>query len=39
MNEQRQDAYLKLIQQLINCPNKQRRILELNQDLLDGDFL
>ena len=35
-----QDAYLKLIQQLLNCNSgKESEILQMNQDLLDAEFL
>ncbi|NWF60089.1 MAG: CHAT domain-containing protein [Fischerella sp.] len=40
MNEQRQQAYLNLIQSLLNCPDgEEPEILAANQDLLDADFL
>lgn len=41
MNEQRQEAYLNLIQQLLSCPSKEEllEILQGNQDLLDAEFL
>ncbi|WP_414582013.1 CHAT domain-containing protein [Scytonema sp. PCC 10023] len=40
MNEQRQQAYLDLIERLLNCPSgEEPEILEANQDLLDADFL
>ena len=40
MNEQRQDAYLDLIQQLLDCPNgKEGEILAANQGLIDAEFL
>ncbi|MEM7712984.1 MAG: hypothetical protein AAF349_05310, partial [Cyanobacteria bacterium P01_A01_bin.68] len=40
MNQQRWDAYLNLIQQLLSCANgEQGEILRGNQDLLDADFL
>ena len=40
MNEQRRDAYLNLIQQLLDCPNgEEEEILAANQDLLDTEFL
>jgi CHAT domain-containing protein len=40
MNEQRQQAYLNLIERLLNCPSgEEPEILQANQDLLDADFL
>ncbi|AFY53446.1 hypothetical protein Riv7116_0865 [Rivularia sp. PCC 7116] len=40
MNQQRWDAYLNLIQQLLSCTNgKEGEILRENQDLLDAKFL
>ena len=42
MNEQRQEAYLKLIQSLLSFRRNKKKIQEIlaaNQDLLDGDFL
>ncbi|MEA5592980.1 CHAT domain-containing protein [Rivularia sp. UHCC 0363] len=40
MNQQRQDAYLNLIQQLLDCPNgEEGEILAANQGLLDAEFL
>lgn len=40
MNEQRRDAYLNLIQQLLSCPNgEEAEILAANRDLLDAEFL
>jgi CHAT domain-containing protein len=40
MNEQRLNAYLTLIQNLLACPSgEQPQILQDNQDLLDQDFL
>ncbi|MEH2321033.1 hypothetical protein [Nostoc sp.] len=41
MNEQRQQAYFKLIQSLLNCHsnNEVEEILAGNQDLLDADFV
>ena len=40
MNEQRQQAYLNLIQQLLDCANgEEAEILAANQDLLDAEFL
>ncbi len=40
MNEQRQQAYLDLIERLLNCPSgEEPEILQANQDLLDADFL
>ncbi len=40
MNEQRQQAHLNLIQQLLDCANGETgEILAANQDLLDAEFL
>ena len=40
MNEQRQQAYLDLIERLLNCPSEEEpEILEANLDLLDAEFL
>ncbi len=40
MSEQRQQAYLSLIQQLLDCANgEEGEILAANQDLVDSDFL
>jgi len=40
MNEQRQQAYLDLIEKLLSCPSEEVvEILEANEDLLDADFL
>ncbi|MGL5063905.1 MAG: hypothetical protein ACRC62_28290, partial [Microcoleus sp.] len=40
MNQERQEAYLNLIQQLLNCPNgEEPEILAANRELLDADFL
>nr|NMG10125.1 hypothetical protein [Brasilonema sp. UFV-L1] len=40
MNEQRQQAYLDLIEKLLNCPTgEEPEILQANLDLLDADFL
>lgn len=40
MSEQRQQAYLNLIQQLLDCSNgEEGEILAANQDLLDAEFL
>ncbi|WP_155960359.1 hypothetical protein [Fischerella sp. PCC 9605] len=40
MNEQRQQAYLNLIQSLLNCPEgEESEILAANQDLIDAGFL
>ncbi|KOP26270.1 hypothetical protein AMR41_11260, partial [Hapalosiphon sp. MRB220] len=40
MNEQRQQAYLNLIQSLLNCPSgEESEILTANQDLIDAGFL
>ncbi|MBD2384062.1 CHAT domain-containing protein [Cylindrospermum sp. FACHB-282] len=40
MNEQRQQAYLQLIDELLSCPNgEEPGILQAHQDLLDADFL
>ncbi|MGL4500421.1 MAG: CHAT domain-containing protein, partial [Planktothrix sp.] len=40
MNEQRLNAYLTLIQNLLACPSGEKnQILQDNQDLLDQDFL
>jgi CHAT domain-containing protein len=40
MNEQRQQAYLDLIDRLLKCPSgEEPEILQANQDLLDADFL
>lgn len=37
MEEQRQDAYFNLIQQLSSCSNGEKgEILAANQDLIDG---
>jgi hypothetical protein len=39
MKEQRINAYLDLIQQLLSCPSEERpQILQENQELLDRDF-
>ncbi|MGH8000754.1 MAG: hypothetical protein ACREPR_15330 [Brasilonema sp.] len=40
MNEQRQQAYLNLIVNLLSCPSgEEPEILAANQDLLDAEFL
>jgi CHAT domain-containing protein len=40
MNQQRQDAYLKLIQQLMNCSSEDEgEILAANRDLLDAGLV
>jgi hypothetical protein len=40
MNEQRQQAYLNLIERLLNSPSGEApQILEANRELLDADFL
>ncbi|NMG10437.1 CHAT domain-containing tetratricopeptide repeat protein [Brasilonema sp. UFV-L1] len=40
MNEMRQQAYINLIQDLLNCPiGKESEILAANRDLLDAGFL
>lgn len=40
MNEQRQQAYINLIRNLLSCPNgKELEILEVNQNLLDTGLL
>ncbi|MBW4502820.1 MAG: CHAT domain-containing protein [Scytonema hyalinum WJT4-NPBG1] len=40
MNEKRQQAYINLIQDLLNCPiGKESEILAANRDLLDVGFL
>lgn len=40
MNEQRQQAYLDLIERLLNCPSEEEpEILQANLDLLDAEFL
>ena len=40
MNVQRRDAYLNLIQQLVDCPYEEEgEILAANRDLLDAEFL
>ncbi|OKH57947.1 hypothetical protein NIES2130_17410 [Scytonema sp. HK-05] len=40
MNEQRQQAYLDLIERLLNCPSgEEPEVLQANQDLLDAEFL
>ena len=40
MNEQRLNAYLTLINNLLACPNgEEPQILQKNQELLDQDFL
>lgn len=40
MNQKRQEAYLNLIQQLLDCPSgEEPEILRANQELLDADFL
>jgi hypothetical protein len=40
MNQERQEAYLNLIQQLLDCPSgKEPEILAANQELLDAGFL
>lgn len=40
MNQQRQQAYLNLIQQLLDCPNgEEGEIFAANQGLLDAEFL
>ncbi|NJM70152.1 MAG: CHAT domain-containing protein [Scytonema sp. RU_4_4] len=40
MNEQRQQAYLDLIERLLNCPSgEEPEILQANLDLLDAEFL
>jgi len=40
MDENRAQAYLDLIQQLLDCPNgEEPQILQANSELLDGEFL
>jgi CHAT domain-containing protein/predicted NBD/HSP70 family sugar kinase len=40
MNEERQNAYLSLINALVNCPNgEEAEILKANQDLIDAGLL
>lgn len=40
MQEQRQDLYLNLIDQLVGCPNgKEPEILEAHPELIDADFV
>ncbi|NJN13324.1 MAG: hypothetical protein HC815_37580 [Richelia sp. RM1_1_1] len=40
MSQQRQDAYLNLIKQLLNSPSEDEgEILATNRDLLDAEFL
>ncbi|MHC5823953.1 MAG: hypothetical protein ACYT04_50995 [Nostoc sp.] len=40
MNEQRLQAYYKLIESLLNCPNgEESEILAANTELLDGGFV
>jgi hypothetical protein len=40
MNEQRLQAYLTLIQQLLNCPNgEEGNILQANSELVDGGLV
>ncbi len=40
MDEQRQQAYLTLIERLLNCPNgEEPEILAANRELLDAGFL
>ncbi|MFQ4168339.1 hypothetical protein [Scytonema millei] len=40
MTEQRQDLYINLIEQLLNCPNGQEpEILDAQPDLLDADLV
>ncbi len=40
MNEQRQQAYVNLIERLLNSPSgEEPQILEANRDLVDADFL
>ncbi|WP_336231539.1 hypothetical protein [Scytonema sp. PRP1] len=40
MNEQRQQAYLNLIERLLNCPSgEEPEVLQANLDLLDAEFL
>jgi hypothetical protein len=40
MNEQRQQAYLQLIERLLSCPNgEENQILSANQKLLDTEFV
>jgi hypothetical protein len=40
MDENRAQAYLHLIQQLLDCPNgEEPQILQANSELLDGEFL
>ena len=40
MNQQRKDAYIDLIQDLLNCSSdKEGEILQENRDLLDAEFL
>ncbi|MGB3761478.1 MAG: hypothetical protein WBA07_34720 [Rivularia sp. (in: cyanobacteria)] len=37
MNEQPQQVYLNLVEQLLDCPNgEEGEILAANQDLVDG---
>jgi len=40
MNEQRQQAYLELIQTLLDCPSGQEtEILQGNQELVDAELV
>jgi len=40
MDESRAQAYLHLIQQLLDCPKgEESQILQANSELLDGEFL
>ncbi len=40
MNQERQEAYLNLIQQLLDCQSwEEPEILRANQELLDAGFL
>ncbi|MEC4892929.1 MAG: hypothetical protein SAL07_12965 [Oscillatoria sp. PMC 1051.18] len=40
MNQQRQDLYLNLIEELLRCPNGQEpEVLDNHQDLLDAELI
>jgi len=40
MNPERQEAYLKLIERVLNCPNGQEpEVLSSCSDLIDGGFV
>ena len=38
MDEQRLNAYLQLIQALLECPNGAKDILVAHEELVDADF-